>query len=202
MGDDNTPKKPSLRERKKARTREAIQRHALRLVAAQGYDATTVAEIAEAAEIAESTLFRYFPTKESIFLYDELDAVYLDLLRSLPPEMGPVDTIREALTGVLHSMSPDDLSTHVSRSELIFTVPQLRAATMDDLLQMVDVVSESLAQRVDRPPDDVGVRALAGASLGLTLSMLVLGLDQSRPDWETLLEQGYQYLKDGFEFSD
>ena len=59
-----------LRERKKAKTRAAIQQHALRLFQVKGYTATTVEEIAEAAEVSPSTFFRYFPTKEDIILYD------------------------------------------------------------------------------------------------------------------------------------
>jgi AcrR family transcriptional regulator len=201
MGDDDAPRQPSLRERKKAKTRAAIQRHALRLVAAQGYDETTVAQIAEAAEIGESTLFRYFPTKESIFLYDELDAIYLDKIRSVPPEIGPVDTIREALTSVINELTPDELSTHSVRSQLTLTVPQLRAAVMDEFMKMLDVIAETMATRVERPPDDVGVRALAGASLGVTFAMLLFGIEEPSTDWEALLAEAYQYLENGFDFS-
>jgi AcrR family transcriptional regulator len=62
----SSPAEPTgLRERKKARTRAAIQRHALRLFQEQGYSATTVDQIAAAAEISPSTFFRYFPTKEA-----------------------------------------------------------------------------------------------------------------------------------------
>ena len=64
---------PGLRERKKAKTRAAIQTQALRLIAEQGYEATTVEQIAEAAEISPSTFFRYFPTKEDVVVEDDYD---------------------------------------------------------------------------------------------------------------------------------
>src|SRR5689334_23855993 len=62
-----------LRERKKARTRAAIRRHALRLFRANGYQRTTVEQIAAAAEVSVSTFFRYFPTKEDLILQDDMD---------------------------------------------------------------------------------------------------------------------------------
>jgi AcrR family transcriptional regulator len=67
-----------LRERKKAKTRAAIQRHAWRLFQEQGYAATTVDQIAEAAEVSQSTFFRYFPTKEDVVLTDDYDPVMIE----------------------------------------------------------------------------------------------------------------------------
>src|SRR5580704_2257713 len=72
MLDSGQARPDGLRERKKARTRASIREHALRLFREQGYHATTVEKIAEAAEISPSTFFRYFPTKEDLVLQDEI----------------------------------------------------------------------------------------------------------------------------------
>jgi AcrR family transcriptional regulator len=66
-----------LRERKKVKTRAAIQQHALRLVREQRYEATTVEQIADAAEVSPSTFFRYFPTKKAVALYDDPDPLFM-----------------------------------------------------------------------------------------------------------------------------
>ena len=57
-----------LRDRKKIQTRDTIRREAMRLIKANGYANTTIEQIADAAEIAPSTFFRYFPTKESVLI--------------------------------------------------------------------------------------------------------------------------------------
>src|SRR5437016_8102361 len=96
FGGDDRPAL-GLRERKKAKTRAAIQAEALRLFREQGYDATTVEQIADAAEVSPSTFFRYFPTKEDVLLRDDMDELWLDLLRAQPPGLPPLPALRAAL---------------------------------------------------------------------------------------------------------
>ena len=78
-----------LRERKKARTRAALREHALRLFREQGYQRTTVEQIAAAAEVSPSTFFRYFPTKEDLVLQDDMDTRLVEAFERQPPGLGP-----------------------------------------------------------------------------------------------------------------
>src|ERR1039458_5497120 len=78
-----------LRERKQARTRASLREHALRLFGEQGYHATTVEQIAAAAEVSPSTFFRYFPTKEDLVLQDDMDTRMIEALERQPAGLGP-----------------------------------------------------------------------------------------------------------------
>src|SRR4029453_9059616 len=88
---------PGLRERKKQKTRWAIQEHALRLFAERGYDATTVEQIAEAAEVSPSTFFRFFKTKEDVVAEDRYDDLIIAAIEAAPAGLGPLATMRHAL---------------------------------------------------------------------------------------------------------
>ena len=83
-------KAAGLRERKKAKTRAAIREHALRLFRERGYSATTVEQIAAAAEVSPATFFRYFPTKEDVVLWDEYDALIWEMLDQRPGDESPL----------------------------------------------------------------------------------------------------------------
>jgi AcrR family transcriptional regulator len=71
-----------LRERKKRRTRRLIAETARRLFFERGFEATTVADVAREAEVAEQTVFNYFPTKEDLF-YSGVDALEAELLAAI-----------------------------------------------------------------------------------------------------------------------
>src|SRR3989475_1811626 len=90
-----------LRERKKQKTRESIQRTALRLFEKQGYEETTIEEIAAAAEISPSTFFNYFPTKEDVVLFDEYDPMLFPILTDAPPG----ETLRQSIHRVLQAFA-------------------------------------------------------------------------------------------------
>jgi AcrR family transcriptional regulator len=160
-----------LRERKKARTRAALRQHALRLFREQGYQQTTVEQIAAAAEVSPSTFFRYFPTKEDLVLQDDVDTTIAAAFERQPAGLGPVAAFRAALREVTGSYSQADLDVIRETTALIVTVPEVRARATDEFARMIAVLSESLARRTGRPADDLAVRAVAGGIIGVILSI-------------------------------
>ncbi|MGH2487358.1 MAG: TetR family transcriptional regulator, partial [Ktedonobacterales bacterium] len=124
-----------LRERKKAKTRAAIQRHALRLFREQGYDATTVEQIAAAVEISPSTFFRYFPSKEDVVLYDAVDPVLFATFVAQPPELTPIQAMRGAIRTVFEQLSERELANEWERTLLVLSVPELRMRVLDQTVQ-------------------------------------------------------------------
>jgi AcrR family transcriptional regulator len=150
---------PGLRERKKQKTRWAIQEHALRLFAAQGYDATTVEQIAEAAEVSPSTFFRYFRTKEDVVSEDRYDDLVVAAIEAAPPGLGPLATMRHAMKVSFGDLKPGENEEILTRMRLVLSVPSLRARTMTNLLDSTNVFAPPLARRLGREPDDFDVRA-------------------------------------------
>jgi AcrR family transcriptional regulator len=159
-----------LRERKKARTRASIREHALRLFREQGYQRTTVEQIAAAAEVSPSTFFRYFPTKEDLILQDDMDTRMVEAFERQPAGLSPIAAIRAATREIIGSYSEADLAVLRETSALSMTVPEIRARAVDEFARTIAVISEALAKRSGRPADDLAVRTLAGAVIGVIMS--------------------------------
>ena len=161
----------SLRERKKARTRASIREHAVRLFREKGYQETTVEQIAAAAEVSPSTFFRYFPTKEDVILQDDMDARLLELLARQPADMPPLAAIRAAVREAVSSFDEAEMAQFRATTELMMTVPEIRARAMDEFARTIEVIAEAIGQRVGRSTQDMAVRVFAGAVVGVIMSV-------------------------------
>jgi AcrR family transcriptional regulator len=186
-----------LRERKKAKTRAAIQQHALRLFQEHGYDATTVEQIAEAAEISPSTFFRYFPTKEDVVLYDDLDPLLFAAFEAQAPELSPIQAMRGAMRAVFTRLPAEEMAQQWERGRLILTVPELRMRMLDQLADAVQLTAEMIARRTGRRADDLAVRAFAGAMLGALMSVILASAEDPQADYLALMDASLAYLEDG-----
>ncbi|MEU4620859.1 TetR family transcriptional regulator [Actinoplanes sp. NPDC023801] len=165
----------SLRERKKAKTRAAIREHAMRLFEDQGYTATTVEQIAEAAEVSPSTFFRYFPMKEDVVLADDVDEVLVEAIHAQPPGMPPIEAIMRAMRAVFAGMTPEMWEFERRRQRLVLGIPELRVRIMQQMTEAIDLVAAVIAERAGLPADDFSARVTAGAVIGAMLAVLPSG---------------------------
>jgi len=170
MNQPPATQRPGLRERKKARTRAAIRQHALRLFREQGYDATTVDQIAEAADVSPSTFFRYFPTKEDVVLQDDLDVLAMAAFEAQPADLPPITAFRAASKDAFAALGEEELARLRETTELTLTVPEVRARAMDELARTIDIIADAVAKRTGRDPADFAVRNLAGAVVGVIIA--------------------------------
>ena len=133
-----------LRERKKLRTREAIARAALDLFAERGYQQTTVAEIAEAAEVSKGTLFAYFPSKEEIVFADTapLRERLCHELRHRSNGLSAVDMLCAFVADHMITPGPRE----ALRERLIAENEQLRVHYRARLAEVEDALAEAIAK--------------------------------------------------------
>jgi AcrR family transcriptional regulator len=164
-----------LRERKRTRTRLAIQAEAIRLFAEKGYENTTIEDIAYAAAISPRTFFRYFPTKEDVVIWDEYDPVIEDLVAARPAGEPAALTARAVMVEALGGIYRRDRAELLTRVRLLTTVPELRAR----LLEAQSGAQEFALLLVHRRgADELEVRAVI-AALG---AIVVAALDQWQRD--------------------
>ncbi len=152
-----TPLARGLRERKKQKTRESIQREAMRLIGKQGYEQTTIEQIAAAVEISPSTFFNYFPSKEDVVLYDAYDPVLASLFFERPADEPLSISFRRVLEG-MGGLFERDHEIILARGKLWFEVPALRARLWEEVEKAEVLMSTLVAERSGRAADDFETR--------------------------------------------
>jgi AcrR family transcriptional regulator len=141
-----------LRERKKQQTRARIAQTGARLFARRGYENVSVRDVARAAEVAEQTVYNYFPTKQHLLLDrdDELQARLVAAIRDRPAGISPAEAIRGeavALIGELRSMSK--IQVQGGLGYLAARSPAVRRLS----LEMTDRHAEAIAGALGDGPD-------------------------------------------------
>ena len=187
-----------LRERKKQRTRELIQREAIRLFEEQGYEATTVEQIASAAEISPSTFFNYFPSKEDVVLLDTYDPVVEEEVRARPTDESVADSLVAALSGRLAERLNRDRGLIWARTRIALEVPSIRARMWDELQRSEDFICGVLAERTGRRTDDFEVRVTAGTLIGALMSAIrEWAASEGRDDFLELMKRAIRVVETG-----
>jgi AcrR family transcriptional regulator len=181
--DDNAGASRSLRERKRDRTRKTLVAAALDLFERGGYDGTTIADIAEAADIGTRTFFSYFSSKEEL-LFPDRDArvqAAATAITNRKPADRPVDVLLRGLEAVGEAAGndTDDLVDRAAavRLRIIKTVPAVRGRALLVQLEAQREIAGLLQRAFPAELDEVGAMALVGAFIGAINGALVVLLD-------------------------
>ncbi|GEE00823.1 TetR family transcriptional regulator [Gordonia spumicola] len=160
--------RPGLRERNKARTRKAIRTAAMDLFEQQGYTATTVAQIADAADVSHTTFFRYFQSKEQVVLQDDIeDAERLALLEAIEPGLDRFALIRRIISDLYCLGENDEWASNPARFRLIKTEPGLLMAQQAESDTIIATTIGFISDYLGVPSDDLRLRVFMAAVTGV-----------------------------------
>jgi AcrR family transcriptional regulator len=156
-----------LRERKKQRTRRALASAALRLFAERGYEETTIADIAAAADVSPRTFFSYFPSKEDV-VFAEVDERLAEVRESLgqrSPDETPLESIRRIVLEIMEAIATAAGEYGAVQVQLIFERPSLQARA---LKRMNDTEQEVVDRLTELCPeiDEIDAVVISGATVG------------------------------------
>ncbi len=188
----------AARGRRPRTTRARLSEVALRLFARDGFEATTVDDIADAAGIARRTFFRYFATKADV-VWGEFDAELERLrerLRRAPDDEPMVDVVRTAVVAT-NRFGAGELDELRIRIELTATVPALVAHSAVQYQAWCDVVAEFAARRLGARPDDLGPQTVARACLGAALAAFTVWAAHPGEDLDRCLDEAFTILASG-----
>ena len=172
-----TSTQTGLRERKKEQTRQLIASTARRLFSERGFDAVTVAEIARAADVAEKTVFNYFPTKEDLF-YSRLEAFEEELLEAVRGRAPGESAIAAFRTFVMRQRGVFDLRDDEATEQLrtitrvITGSPALLAREREVMGRYTDALAALLAEETGARAGAVEPQAVAAALIGVHRSLI------------------------------
>ncbi|WP_327071311.1 TetR/AcrR family transcriptional regulator [Kitasatospora sp. NBC_01250] len=161
------PGATSLRERSKAKRREAIRRAGMRLFAERGYEGATIADIAEAAEVAPRTVSMYFPSKADIALSVAADvAGRLTAVFEARPGVSFLAAVDEWLTGEIEHLDPELMALTAAMYE---ANPALRSLSSTEVADAAAVGGPAFAAEAGLPPEHP-MTAVIGAAAGAAIA--------------------------------
>ena len=190
-----TEPEPDWRQRKKNATRDRIRVSALRLFGEQGYDATTVGQIAAAAGVSHMTFFRYFPTKEDVALSDSYDPLLAGLIGQTPARWPLTERIRSVLVQGLRQVYDADRDTLLAQNKLIISTPALRERLWASQMDTQQLILQALGTGQDSPQPSFADRVTVAACLAAaTTAILTWVENDGTPDLPDLIEQAFDTI--------
>jgi len=190
-----TEPEPDWRQRKKTATRDRIRSSALRLFREQGYDATTVEQIAAAAGVSHVTFFRYFPAKEDVALSDSYDPLIASFIAQTPATWPLIQRIRTVLIQGLRHVYDTDRDTLLAQNKLIVSTPALRERLWAHQIATQQLILQALESDQDDPHPSFQDRVTVAACLAAaTTAILAWVENDGTPELPDLVEQAFDTL--------
>jgi AcrR family transcriptional regulator len=190
-----TESEPDWRQRKKNATRDRIRVSALRLFGEQGYDATTVGQIAAAAGVSHMTFFRYFPTKEDVALSDSYDPLLAGLIGQTPARWPLTERIRSVLVQGLRQVYDADRDTLLAQNKLIISTPALRERLWASQMDTQQLILQALGVGRDNPNPSFADRVTVAACLAAATTAILTWVENNgTPDLPDLLDQAFDTI--------
>lgn len=172
-----------LRERKKRQTRAALAESALRLFAEKGYDSTTIADIAAAADVSTRTFFSYFRTKEEVVFADTDERLnrLREALAGVDPATPTIDVLRSVVGGMFASSAGIVGPNREVRAELTLNHPHLRAKALERMFAAQRELSTWLQHRHRPHLDEVTAASTSGALIGALVAATMASVARGDP---------------------
>lgn len=183
---------PGRRERKKAATRQAIADAALALFLERGYDHVSIREIADAADVSTTTLFKHFSGKEAL-VFDRDESIEATLVSAVR-ERKPGTSIPEGLRVLTRARLDVATGTQAfaDYTRLVESTPALRDYWHRMWMRHEGALTAAIAADIGAPPDDTACAALAHFSLE------VAALARASTDPENAVDQAFALLERGW----
>jgi AcrR family transcriptional regulator len=152
-----------LRERKKLRTHRALADAALRMFGEQGFDKTTLEELADAAEVSKSTFFRFFPAKEAVAIEAEAELwqAYLSALADRQLSGPVLGELHQTLAAAVAGLDPGWDQRFLATRRLVAAEPALLAYVEHYRAGIRNQVIDCLAGKLGLSPEDLRLHVLA-----------------------------------------
>jgi mycofactocin system transcriptional regulator len=188
------------RGRRPSTSREDVARAALELFNRQGYDETTVDEIAAAVGVSRRTFFRYYESKRDV-VWGEFDSELVrldDRLNEAPDAEPMMDVLRRAVVAT-NRFGAGELDELRIRMGLISSVPDLVAHSAVRYEEWCDVVARFVARRIGAAPGDLGPQTVARAALGAAMAAFACWARHDADDLTGEVDRAFRLLATGFD---
>lgn len=195
----------SRRERKKQQTRQLLITTAFRLFAEQGYQRTTIAQIAAEADVAKKTFFNHFPTKEDLLFADA--ELYVDAAAEVIAARAPDERVPDLLLRIYQLVATRQLSQNplVADGELIEIVkgaqdvPAVQARQVRLMAELQQKIGDALVAAYPDSLDPITAAAALGALMGASqaVAMITMRDGSSMEEYLAAVQRAHDLVLDG-----